>query len=265
MWFFSLMLVLSSMSSLLAAAPFYGQHEEGWFWYQKGKPDSQFKKDSLDKNPPSLSPPPPPNLLSAQDKIKQIQETLEEATARAILHPTLPHVQEVMKLQRQILERSTLFQERWMQASLFESQHTRPEDNTTPLHRKLLQEKKQQELQQKIRRLAKETGLFFVFQQSCSHCHAFAPIVKEFAKDYGFDVKAISKDGGTLTDFPDVSRDNGMIARINTEGIYPALFLAHPASGQVIPIAWGMTTPTQLLENVATIIKALEGRTFHAP
>ncbi|GAO98995.1 hypothetical protein Cva_01665 [Caedimonas varicaedens] len=244
--------------------PFYGKHEEGWFWYQQeDKKALKTNPYARDKERVSSSTPSSP-LPTAQQKIKQIQQDFDEATAQAILNPTLAHVQNVMTLQRQIIERSTKFQERWMQASLFEGQHKRPEDNGTPLHRKLLQAQKEKDLHKKLRSLAKETGLFFLFKQKCPYCHAFAPVVKEFAREYGFDVKAVG-DGGTLKEFPDAVPDNGMSQKINPQGLYPALFLAHPPTGRVIPVAFGMTTPSQLLDNVSTILKALEGGTFHEP
>ena len=242
------------------AKPFYNRHEEGWFWYREEK---ALKEEGIVAKK-TLSPlTPSSKLLTARDKVKYIQDNFEEATAKAVLNPTLSNVQDVMMLQRQIIDRSSEFQEKWMQASLFEGQHLRPEDNGTPVHRKIMQEQKEKELQHKIRRLAKETGLFFIFKQSCPYCHAFAPVVKEFAQEYGFEVKAISADSGKLKEFPDAVLDNGMIQKINVKGIYPALFLAHPLTGNVIPVAWGMTTPDQLLDNFSTIIKALEGRTFH--
>ena len=156
--------------------------------------------------------------------------------------------------------------EAWLAARDLESiegRAIRPEDNGTPLHRKIMQEQKEKELQHKIRRLAKETGLFFLFKQSCPHCHAFAPVVKEFAQQYGFEVKAISGDGGKLKEFPEAVPDNGIIQKVNVKGVYPALFLAHPPTGNVIPVAWGMTTPTQLMDNFTTIIKALERQDFN--
>lgn len=253
-----LMVVLSFMMILSPqSTAFYDRHEQGWFWY-KSQP---LVPKVLPKKQGSASH--EPKVLSAQDQIKKIQESLEEATARAILQPTLAHVQEVMTLQRHILNRSSQFQDTWMQASLFEAQHARPQDATHPLARALHKQKEEQQLGQKIRGLAKTTGLFFVFSSTCPHCHTFAPVVKQFAQDYGFEIKAISKDGASLKEFPEVSKDNGMIARLNPQGIYPALFLAHPSSGQVIPVAWGMANPTQLLENFATVIKALEEKTFH--
>jgi conjugal transfer pilus assembly protein TraF len=248
--------------SLLHGKNFYKKHEEGWFWYREEK---ALKEEGIvaKKNSPS-SPIPSSKLLTARDKVKQIQENFEEATAQAILNPNLSNVQDVMTLQRQIIDRSTQFQETWMQASLFEGQHLRPSDNGAPLARKIMQEQKEKELHQKIRRLAKETGLFFVFRKDCKFCHAFAPVVKEFATEYGFEVKAISGDGGVLKEFPDAVPDNGMIDKINVKRVYPALFLAHPPTGHVIPVAWGVTTPSQLLDNFSIIIKALERKDFNA-
>ena len=247
-------------SSLLQAKPFYAQHDEGWFWYQREEKKELRTDTWKDKSVPST---PSHKIPTAQEKVKQIQQDFEEATAQAILNPTLSNVQHVMTLQRQIIDRSSEFQETWMQASLFEGQHMRASDNGTPVHRKIMQEQKEKELHQKLRRLAKETGLFFIFREDCKFCHAFAPVVKEFSREYGFEVKAISGDGGVLKEFPDAVSDNGMIDKINVKRVYPALFLAHPPTGNVIPVAWGMTTPDQLLDNFSTIIKALEGRTFH--
>jgi len=247
-------------SSIPEAKPFYNRHEEGWFWYREEK---ALKEEGIVAKK-TLSPlTPSSKLLTARDKVKYIQDNFEEATAKAVLNPTLSNVQNVMTLQRQIIDRSSAFQEKWMQASLFEGQHLRPEDNGTPVHRKIMQEQKEKELHQKIRRLAKETGLFFVFRKDCKFCHAFSPVVQEFSREYGFEVKAISGDGGKLKEFPDAVPDNGMIDKINVKQIYPALFLAHPSTGSVIPVAWGVTTPAQLLDNFSIIIKALEGRTFH--
>ena len=259
MWHFSCSLLLMFWPCLLQAKPFYGRHEEGWFWYQreeKAAADSGkvvFSKPATTKS----------KIPTAQEQVKQIQDSLEEATAKAVLNPTLDNVQAVMAIQRQIIDRSTQFQETWMQASLFEGQYRRPEDNGTPLDRKIMQEQKEKELEQKLRRLAKETDFFFIFRKDCKFCHAFAPVVKEFAREYGFEIKAVSGDGGKLKEFPDAVPDNGLIAKINKRHVYPALFLAHPSTGNVIPVAFGMTTPAQLLENMSTIIKALEGRLFH--
>jgi len=248
-------------SSLLQAKPFYAQHDEGWFWYQREEKKELRTDTRKDKSVLST---PSQKIPTAQEKVKQIQQDFEEATAQAILNPTLSNVQHVMTLQRQIIDRSTQFQETWMQASLFEGQHLRPSDNGAPLARKIMQEQKEMELHQKIRRLAKETGLFFVFRKDCKFCHAFAPVVKEFSREYGFEVKAISGDGGALKEFPDAVPDNGMIDKINVKRVYPALFLAHPPTGHVIPVAWGVTTPAQLLDNFSIIIKALERKDFNA-
>ena len=69
----------------------------------------------------------------------------------------------------------------------------------------------------------------------------------------------MSANGGSLPLYPEARPDNGAMAALNPQGIYPALLLAHPASGTVIPVSWGMTSYTQLLENIDILLKTLEG------
>ena len=241
----------------LAAAPFYSGHDQGWFWYQSPPVAPQVVKKA------SPTPAVMPSSRTALEKVRQLERSLEEAIAQAVLQPTLAHVQQVMTLQRQILHRATVFQERWMEASLWAGHQDRMEDNGAPVHRQILHHETHAQRQAQIRLLAKDRGLFFLFKKSCPYCHAFAPFVKQFAQEYGFEVKAISADNSTLPDFPGALIDNGIVQRLNPQGIYPALFLAHPASGQVIPVAWGLTSPDQLVENFATVLNALEGKTIH--
>ena len=258
-WSFKILTLLSiAFTGESFGTSFYGQHEQGWFWYKQDKnerPEKSGKRQDLSD--------PSSNTLTYREKIKRIQEEFEEATAKAILNPTLANVQQILALQRRLLDRSTQFQERWMQATLFEGQHERAQDQASALHRQILYAQKEKELHKKLRLLAKETGLFFLFKGDCPYCHAFAPTVKSFAQEYGFEVKAVSGDGGSLKEFPDAVSDNGIERVLNPQGIYPALFLAHPSTGRVIPVAWGMTPPAQLLENFSTILTALEGGIFH--
>ena len=251
----SIVMGIAMILSSSCAQAFYNQHSQGWFWYQMPPvtpPEAQNNQQDMSSQ-----------QITAHEKIKKVQQEFEEATARAILSPTLANVQQVMTLQRQILNRASRFQEIWMQASLFEEQYKSRQESTHSQARLLIAQAQEQDLKTKIRKIAQQRGFFFAFSSDCTHCHAFAPVVKAFAGDYGFEVKAISKDGGTLKEFTDVSPDNGILARLNPQGVYPALYLAHPSTGQVIPVAWGMTTESELMQNFATIIKALEENTFH--
>ncbi|MCA9334510.1 conjugal transfer protein TraF, partial [Candidatus Saccharibacteria bacterium] len=70
-------------------------------------------------------------------------------------------------------------------------------------------------------------------------------------------------DGQAIGQFPDAVPDNGAISRINPEGIFPALFLANPQTGLVVPLSWGMSSWSGLHDNAQVVIAALE-RQHHA-
>jgi len=85
-----------------------------------------------------------------------------------------------------------------------------------------------------------------------------APAVRQLVDRYHFAIKAISPDGQPIEAFPDAVKDNGTISQINPEGVFPTIFLVNPHSGQTIPLARGLTTPSELKDNFKVIIQFLK-------
>lgn len=265
---FKITFMTAVMISPALAGSWYGEAQKGWLWYKKTpqpviakaieeKP-SYSKKSSPKSSPGRETTQALPNY---RDRLKQVQQHFEELQARAVINPTLDNVQAMQQAQNAFISRSTEFEKMWMLASLLSPENYRPEDQPYPHQRKLYRQHEQQQLTQKIKALAQRFGLFFVFKQDCPYCHQFAPVVRELVDTYGFDYKAISADGSALPEFPDAVADNGTIALINRDGIYPALFLVNPQSQQVIPLARGLVNSEALRDNFKTIIQSLEGAT----
>jgi conjugal transfer pilus assembly protein TraF len=231
-----------------AHSSWYKGEQKGWLWYKRTIPTVKRKPktDATSK------------VLTYSGRMDALRKNFEEIQAKAILEPTLDNVQVMQQAQNAIMNRATEFEKYWMLASLLSSQNFRTADQPSPQHRKVYQEQLDGQLDLKIRRLAKIYGLFFVFKEDCPYCHEFAPIVKELMTLYGFEGKAISKDGKTLEFFPEAESDNGTIAVLNPEGIFPSLFLVNPQTRQVIPLARGLMSLSQLRENFKTIIRFLE-------
>jgi conjugal transfer pilus assembly protein TraF len=247
------MLILSStVSSNCLSASWYDAKEQGWMWY-KALPQP---KKANKKSP--LSSKSSPSSLTARDQVKKIQEAFEESTAKSILDPTLPNVAQTIKLQRLIVDRASKFSDMWMLANLLDTDNFDPASHDNAAYRELRRKEEEKLLNAKLKVLSKHYGLFFVFKSSCPYCHRFAPLVKEFASTFGFEVKAISADGGVINEFKNASRDNGALKVINPQGVYPALFLANPKTMQIIPIAWGMVSITELKENCRYILTMME-------
>lgn len=243
-----------------AHSSWYRGDQKGWLWYKRTLPPMKRepKKDTKSK------------VLTYSGRMEALRKNFEEIQAKAILEPNLDNVQIMQQAQNVIMNRATEFEKHWMLASLLTSQNFRASDQSSPQHRKVYQEQINRQLDQNIRNLAKTYGLFFVFKEDCPYCHEFAPIVKDLMNLYGFEGKAIGgqpstgsrpstlADGKALELFPDAEADNGTIAVLNPEGIFPSLFLVNPQSRQVIPLARGLVSLSQLRENFKVIIRFLE-------
>jgi conjugal transfer pilus assembly protein TraF len=246
-------LIMSILLISPAHSSWYKGEQKGWLWYKRALPILKKEQNASDTKKNNVS-----KVLTYSGRMEALRKNFEEIQAKAILEPSLDNVQVMQQAQNAIMDRATEFEKHWMLASLLTSQNFRASDQPSPQHRKVYQEQLSGQLDQKIRRLAKTYGLFFVFKEECPYCHEFAPIVTELMNRYGFDCKAISADGKALDSFPDAEADNGTIAVLNPEGIFPSLFLVNPQSRQVIPLARGLVSLSQLRENFKVIIRFLE-------
>ena len=249
--------VMSISPSLHAQPSWYGDEQKGWLWYKKAPtPKLTVEQQDEDQLPLDNRQPKPP--LSYREKLKQARHAVDEVLAKAVLEPTLENVSQFMRTQNRVLDEASTFEKMWMMASVLSGGEVyRESDQPFPHHREIYAEKQDKLLDAGIRELAKTHGLFFVFKGSCPYCHKFVPVIKSLMEEYGFECKAISPNGETLEGFPEAVADNGTIALINPEGVYPALFLVNPTTRQVIPLSWGLVNLSKLKENFRTILQSL--------
>lgn len=263
MWcfrFFLLLMPTMVVPSMCAAGlASVEQLPQGWLWYKDPSPEV-LKKQSEKKPKGASSKKDKGPKGPYQEKLAKIRENFEEAMAQSILVPTLQNVARTKQLHDQLIKGSEKFSELWTISALTETRGHEASTNLNPVHRKLYEQQKAQTLEKKLKQISKNFGLFFVFKMDCPYCHQFAPLVVEFAEKFGFELKGISKEGGSLPGLQNTSKDNGILSLINPEGVYPALFLANPKTLEVIPIAWGMVSYTELLQNIETILPLLENR-----
>lgn len=258
MWCFKLILLMTP--SLVLASGL--NQPQGWLWYKDPSPEvfNKQEKTASEKVKGTSTKDTHAKGLRPQEKLAKVRETFEEAMAESILHPTLQNVTRTKKLHDEMVTASEKFSALWAVSDLTTTEGHDPSTNLNPVHRKLYEQQKAQTLEKKLKTLSKHYGLFFVFKMDCPYCHQFAPLVVEFGEKFGFEMKGISKEGGNLPGLSNASKDNGILRLINPDGVYPALFLANPNTLEVIPIAWGMVSYTELLQNIETILPLLEGK-----
>jgi conjugal transfer pilus assembly protein TraF len=252
-WMFMVCLCASSDS-----VPFYKDHAHGWHWYES----QSLEEKSEEKEAQAKSGQPEANKPIKRQSPKEIvasyREELENRLADAWMHPTPEKIKAYQYMQKDMMDRSKNFSEGWMQ-NVFLNPNL---DNTieNPVNQKarhvqLDLQKKQ--VSQTIQGLASEYGLFFFFSGACEYCHEFAPIVKRFSEQYGWQVLAVSLDGGKLEVFPNAQPDNGLFAQWQSgeQGqVMPALYAVNPRTGHVIPVALGMTSIDQMEARIMSLV-----------
>lgn len=244
-------------------ASFFERHAEGWHWYEERLKDnkieerkkSSFKESSLKGSPsgrssPSSSPPP-------TEKIEAQRKELETKLHTAILEPSHENIVTYILAQKALMDQSQRFSEAWKQVVLrtpsLDETLVNPVDQNA---RHIYYQKRHQEIAKRIKALAQEYGLFFFFKGDCAYCHHFAPVVKDFAKKHGWSVLAVSLDRGTLPEFPGARKDNGMATRLQVSHV-PALIAFHSSSGQMIPLAYGLVSESEIEERVDLLGRSL--------
>jgi len=248
---------------------FFKKRAEGWHWYESQEPEIRDQESGV-KNQETRT-------LNPTQMIKAQRKALEEKLHTAILEPTDKNITSYLIAQKALMDQSQRFSESWRRVVM-----TTPSLDETLIHpvdqnaKHIYYAEQSQKLQKRIQGLAREYGLFFFFRENCPYCHTFAPIVKRFAQKYGWSVLAISMDGGTLPEFPEARRDNGISKRLQIAHV-PALIALHlkilspdrPDSigaspsgerfdeGQLIPLAYGMVSESEI-ENRIELLTRLE-------
>lgn len=229
----------------------------GWLWYQDPalgqkpsiKPEPQIIQSPLN---PQITPTP----KTYQQQMDAQRQAFDEALAKSILEPTLDNVMQTQRMQAQILRQAGDFQKTWMAAETMTSPFELVGAN--PRSREMTAEQDQTALMQKIHAMSQDYGLFFLFQSSCPHCHAFAPVVKRFASQFNFELQGISGDGQGIAEFDSFLPDNGIGRVLNPQGIYPCLVLVNKRTRVTILLASALLNDGQLIDHMSYIIRYLE-------
>lgn len=253
---YKIFLALILSVSHLQASPQENPHEnpKGWLWYQDPVlPQEEIKK--LEKReslaPATVSQKP----LSATERLEEQKQAFEEAKALAILEPTLENMAKAQKHHNFIMDQASDFQKSWTTAELLDPGYKKIVTNPGSL--KIKEKQQEKVMTEDLRALAKEFGLIFAFKPDCPYCHQFAPLVQQFASEYGFNVQGLSKSEACF-DGMTCSKNESALLAVNPQLEYPMLYLANPKTNEVIPIARGYISLDALMKNIKHAISYLK-------
>jgi conjugal transfer pilus assembly protein TraF len=234
-----------------ATSAYWSDSWRGWHFYEEPASDEQ------PMAPPPTSPPPaakPPAKAPELVEFERLQKTLEEYRHIAIIRPTEANVRRYMEFEAKILSQASYFAD-VAQRVAWATPELDPTLQGRPVNAKALEVFEQEQLAARSRSMAelgKDHVLFFFFRSDCPYCHAVAPTLAGFQTRHGIDVVAISIDGGPMPGFPSARRDNGIARTLNVTQV-PAVFLAQPFTGKIMPIGFGVLSESQLLERISIV------------
>lgn len=242
-----------SLSSL--ANTFYDRKSEGWHWYK----DRIIKKE-LKKNPKKTKQETMTQKESINKEMEDYKKELDYRMNKAILYPTPQNVKNFMMMNMDMLNRSNRFKEVF-EYVLYNSAKLDPtvKNPTSQVALPVYYQQEKIKLENTLKKLSKTYGLFFFYSGNCPYCHKMAPIVKNFAAQYNWEVKAISMDGGKLAEFPNAVTDNGAARILNIQNL-PALMAVDPVSEKVIPLSFGIASQ-DIIERRAYVLANFKEKT----
>lgn len=242
---------------------YWAEKGEGWFWYKDPPPPPKPKKKIENKaSTPTTPAVQPPSSLSekALQEFQALQKRVEETQKIAIMYPTPENAKAWMAAFQEAKDRSSTFTDvvqrtMWVNPELDYNFRGRP---TNPAAMAVFDQEVLKERDGIVRKLAQTHGLFFFFKSSCPYCHAMAPMVRQFQMRYGVNVVPVSLDGGTLPQFPNAIRDNGIAQTLGVTTV-PATFMANPREKQIVPIGYGVMNIEEMADRIYQIVAVAPG------
>lgn len=257
---------LAAASALLPSAAisdpgtidrYFQRHREGWFWYETAPAPEEAPKPPLAA--PATKPEPPnaavePPALSAEWLKINIPKYLD----RALDAPTPENVAAYYYLQRVALDKSNRFSD--VAQEVVTEDYALDEVSRRPLATYAVNEMNRvagATRAEVLREIGAQAGILFVYHSECRYCAIQAPVLKAFARLYGFTILPIALDGLPLPDgsFPDYRPDTGQARELGVQQT-PAMFLARPPN-RVVELAQGALSIDELTQRVVIAAKQL--------
>jgi conjugal transfer pilus assembly protein TraF len=246
-------LAISITASSLASAR--NTELQGYNWYNE-KPEEAKKAQEIvnTKQAESVTNPEEPDLPGYEKNIRSLQDRHEKAHRQALDNPTAENILTELRLEKEMLNKSQLYGERRVAVAILDSQFTDMKAHSNILHKKVQEEIEAKDMFKKLSNLSTEWGLILQVAEDCPHCHAFAPIVLEFAQKHNFELLAANKGGDDFGNIEGVS-DNGEMLIFNPTRATPMLYLVKSDGKVVLPISRGIHSEDQIIINIQNIDK----------
>lgn len=187
-------MVAISAIAFSAEAGFFDERYRGWFWFEEGK------KIKVEKMSPEV----------ASKEIEYLKNELDNRRNVMIAQPNAENVKDYIVWEEKMWRNALKLDEAYREAKFLYPEYFDKRKNPTNVHAvKLRRASEREQNINKIREFAQKFDLVVVTKEDCLYSKAFAPILKGFAKEYGFQVSRIEKDVSSNTPITYAYSKNG--------------------------------------------------------
>jgi conjugal transfer pilus assembly protein TraF len=233
---------------------YWRDRERGWFWYDDPLPELNEGPKPTPKDVPTGSAPTGPKRPRELVEFEALQKRVEDLRNIAIINPSEQNIRSYLNIQNFVIEKASTFAD-VAQRVIWASPELDPTVTGRPVNAKALEvfDREQSGARTNtVAQLSQTHALFFFFRSDCPYCHQFAPLLKDFEAKFGLKIVPISVDGGGLPEFRSPRMDNGIARTLDVRQV-PALFLAEPRGGKIMPIGYGVLSESELLERIFVV------------
>jgi len=223
----------------------------GWHFYDD--PLAELPLNPLPKVSPR-SVPATRAIRPELERFRQLQREVEEVRAIAIIRPTEENVRRYMELESRVVRNASQFAD-LAQRIAWANPYLDPSTQGRPVNASALEAYEESQARTRgstLAALANDHALIFFFRGDCGYCHKMAPLLNAFRQRYGFPLIAVSVDGGSIPSLPMARADNGIVRALKVAQV-PAVFLAQPFTGRILPVGFGVLSESQLVERIMTL------------
>lgn len=160
-----------------------------------------------------------------------------------------------LKVHKETFNRSQRFTDMWALVM-----YTHPEmdaaskNPVSAVGHEIYAETKKQEEEALLSSMRDKMGLFFFYTSTCNYCQKQSQLLRLFADTYGIAVKAVTRDGVALPEWPESVADNGMGDQVGVK-IVPTIFLAIPEEKFLVPVGAGVLTVQDMYDRIIRILQ----------
>lgn len=242
----SFMFLIFITGDVLGGTSYYDDRQRGWYWHEVlEEPPEELEIEPIE---PAQS---VEVKLTATEIIKKQRESFDEALSLAIINPTSENVRNYLAISKLINEQAGRFSNKFK-----ESIWVNPEFDYSitgrPTNTQALVAHNQANIEEQYRDLAtisSEKGIVYFFRSDCPYCKRFSPILKKFAKQFGFTIIPVSLDNKGSPDFPYPKNSQYMANKFNVS-VVPATYLIDPDKNKVVTVGYGFSDWSSLIEKI---------------